>query len=175
MPVYYDQQIYFTGGGDLWWGKNEAWLKAIDFRNPQGGNRWPEAVQVGDITSTALRWSYPLEKHTMSTPAIVGDLIFVSDTGRLVHCVDRKTGRRHWSHELKGEMWASPYAADGKVYIGSRRGDLCIFEASSEKRLLGAVDVKAPISATVTAANGTLFVATMRQLYAVSQGATLSR
>ena len=111
----------------------------------------------------------------MSTPAIVGDLIFVSDTGRLVHCVDRKTGRRHWSHELKGEMWASPYVADGKVYIGSRRGDLCIFEASSEKRLLGAVDLKAPISATVTAANGTLFIATMRQLYAVSQGATLSR
>lgn len=175
MPVHYDQRIYFTGGGDLWWGKNEAWLKAIDFRNPEGGNRWPGAVRTGDITSTALLWSYPLEKHTMSTPAIVGDLIFVSDTGRLVHCVDRKTGKQRWTHELKGEMWASPYIADGKVYIGSRRGDLCVFEASAEKKLLATVDLKVPISATVTAANGTLYIATMRNFYAVAQNVTLSR
>ena len=111
----------------------------------------------------------------MSTPAIVGDLIFVSDTGRLVHCVDRKTGKQRWTHELKGEMWASPYIADGKVYIGSRRGDLCVFEASAEKKLLATVDLKVPISATVTAANGTLYIATMRNFYAVAQNVTLSR
>jgi outer membrane protein assembly factor BamB len=169
MPVHYDKRIYFTGGGDLWWGKNEAWLKAVEFLNPDGGNRWPEAVRSGDITSSALLWSYSLDKHTMSTPAIVGDLIFVSDTGRLVHCVDRKTGKPHWTHELKGEMWASPYIADGKVYIGSRRGDLCVFEASPVKKLLTTIDLKAPISGTVTAANGTLYVATMRQLFAVSK------
>jgi outer membrane protein assembly factor BamB len=169
MPVYYDQHLYFTGGGDVWWGKNEAWLKCINFFDATAPKRWPDALRKGDITTTALVWNYPLEKHTMSTPAIIGDLIFVADNGRLIHCVDRKTGKPYWTHELKGEMWASPYVADGKVYLGSRRGDLCVFEASKEKKVLATIDLGAPISATVTAANGTLFIATMRQLYAVAQ------
>lgn len=168
MPVYYDQHLYFTGGGDLWWGKNEAWLKCVNFLDASAPKRWPDAFRKGDITSTALVWDYPLEKHTMSTPAIVGDLIFVADNGRMIHCVDRKTGKPYWTHELKGEMWASPYVADGKVYLGSRRGDLCVFEASKEKKVLATIDLGVPISATVTAANGTLFIATMRHLYAVS-------
>jgi outer membrane protein assembly factor BamB len=169
MPVYYDQRLYFTGGGDLWWGKNEAWLKCINFFNPDGGNRWPETVLRGDITEKALEWDYKLEKHTMSTPAILGDLVFVADNGRLMHCVDRKTGKPHWTHELRGEMWASPYIADGKVYLGSRRGDFYVFEASSEKKVLAAIELGAPVSATATAANETLFVATMTHLYAVSK------
>jgi outer membrane protein assembly factor BamB len=175
MPVYYDQRLYFTGGGDLWWGKNEAWLKCINFFNPGAPNRWPEAVKTGDITETSLVWNYPLEKHTMSTPAISGDLIFVSDNGRMVHCVNRKTGKPYWTHEMKGEMWASPYIADNKVYIGSRRGDLCVFELSPEKKLLATVDFDVPISGTVTAANGTLFIATMRELYAIAQGSSSQR
>ena len=99
----------------------------------------------------------------------MGDLIFVSDNGRMVHCVDRKTGKAHWTHELRGEMWASPMIADGKVYIGSRRGDMCVFEASKEKKMLATIDMGAPMSGTVTVANGTIFIATMSHLYAVSQ------
>jgi outer membrane protein assembly factor BamB len=156
----------------LWWGKNEAWLKCINFFNPNAANRWPDAVKTGDITDTALVWNYPLEKHTMSTPAISGDLIFVSDNRRLLHCVDRKTGKPYWTHELTGEMWASPYIADNKVYIGSRRGDVCVFELSPKKKLLATVDFGVPISGTVTAANGTIFIATMRELYAIAQGAS---
>ena len=162
MPVFYENRLYFTGGGDLWWGKNDAWLKCINFFAADG------SILSGDITERALVWNYPLEKHTMSTPAIIGDLIFVADNGRLIHCVDRATGKPHWTHELRGEMWASPYFADGKVYLGSRRGDFCIFEASKEKKLLALIEMGVPISATATAANGTLFIATMRHLYAVS-------
>ena len=169
MPVYYDKHLYFTGGGDLWWGKNEAWLKCINFYSYDRDKTPEYQMKTGDLTESALVWNYPLEKHTMSTPAIVGDLMFVSDTGRLMHCVNRKTGEAYWTHELKGEMWASPYMADGKVYLGSRRGDLCVFAAAKEKQLLATVDFGVPISGTVTAANGVLFVATMRELYAISK------
>ena len=157
MPVFADGRLYFSGGGDLWWGKNEAWVKCI------------KAEGTGDITPSAEIWTHPLEKHAMSTPAVIGDLVFVADNGRFLYCLDRKSGSLHWKHELRGEMWASPYVADGKVYLGSRRGDFCIFEASREKKLLAKVELGAPISATATAANGTLFVGTMSTLYAVSR------
>lgn len=151
MPIAVDGSVFVAGGGDLWWGKNEAWLKRID-------------AATGE-----LRWSYPLDKHVMSTPAIHGGLVFIADIGRTVHCVDAATGKRCWTHETKGDFWASPMVADGKVYLGTRRGDFYVFAATREKQLISSVEFGVPISATVTAANGALFIATMRDLFAVSQ------
>ncbi len=155
MPVVQDGRIYIAGGGDLWWGKNEAWLKCI------------RADGRGDVTTTAEIWSYPLVKHSISTAAIHDGLVFVADCGRMVHCLEAKTGKPLWIHETKGDFWASPYVADGKVYLGTRRGDFWIFAARREKQILATVEFKSPISATATAANGTLYVATMSQLYAL--------
>jgi outer membrane protein assembly factor BamB len=151
MPVAVDGSVFVAGGGDLWWGKNEAWLKRID-------------AATGE-----LRWTYPLDKHVMSTPAIHDGLVFIADIGRTVHCVEVGTGKRCWTHETKGDFWASPMVADGKVYLGTRRGDFYVFAATREKQLISNVEFGVPISATVTAANGTLFIATMRDLFAVSQ------
>jgi outer membrane protein assembly factor BamB len=104
----------------------------------------------------------------VSTPAIYDGLVFIADVGRTVHCVDGATGKPHWTHELKGDIWASPLVADGKVYLGTRRGDFWVFAARQEKKILSTVELGSPISATATAANGTLYVATMKHLYAVA-------
>jgi outer membrane protein assembly factor BamB len=161
MPVFYDNRLYIAGGGDIFWGKNEAWLKCID------------PTRTGDVTGTAEVWSAPLDRHVMSTPAIHDGLAFVADAGRKIHCIDAETGREYWSQETRGDFWASPLVADGKVYIGTRRGDFWILAASKEKKVLSMVDFKKPISGTATAANGMLFVATMNNLYALRQGASL--
>lgn len=155
MPVFQQGRLYVAGGGDLWWGKNEAWLKCID------------ATKTGDITTSGLVWSYPLEKHVMSTAAVQDGLVFMADCGRTFHCVDAKTGKGLWTHEIRGEVWASPYIADNKVYLGTRSGAFYVFAASREKTVLAALELGNPISATTTAANGVLYVATMSQLYAV--------
>jgi outer membrane protein assembly factor BamB len=57
--------------------------------------------------------------------------------------------------------------ADGKVYLGTRGGAFYVFAASKEKKVLAELELVAPISATTTAANGVLYVATMSHLYAV--------
>jgi outer membrane protein assembly factor BamB len=85
-----------------------------------------------------------------------------------MHCVDAQTGRAHWTHDVTGEIWASPLVADGKVFQGSRNGDFWVFAASKEKAVLSKVAVGSPVNATACAANGVLFVATMTHLYAVA-------
>jgi outer membrane protein assembly factor BamB len=159
MPVFYNNRIYVAGGGDIWWGKNEAWLKCID------------ATRTGDITTNGLLWSYPLQKHVLSTPAIWDGLVFIADCGRTFHCVDAHTGKACWTHEIRGEAWASPLVADGKVYLGTRGSAFYVFAASREKQVLSTLDLDRPVSSTATAANGVLYVATMNRLYAVRQGA----
>jgi len=159
MPVFHDGRIYIAGGGDWFWGKNEAWLKCFD------------AHGAGDITTNALRWSYPLGRHTMCTPAVHEGLVYATDSMRTLHCVEAATGQAVWTHELKGEIWASAFVADGKVFVGTRRGDFWVFAASREKKVLSSVELGAPLSATATAANGALYIVTMTQLYAVAEGA----
>jgi len=160
MPVFYRNRLYVAGGGDIWWGKNEAWLKCID------------ATLTGDVTTNGLVWSYALQKHVMSTPAISDGMVFIADCGRTFHCVDVETGKALWTHEIAGEAWASPFVADGKVYLGTRSGKFYVFAASREKTLLSEIDLGSPISATAAAAHGVLYVATMNHLYAVQAQGT---
>ncbi len=155
MPVYDKGHVLIAAGGDLWHGKNEAWLKCID------------ASQTGNITESGEVWSYPLERHVMSTPSVLADLVFIGDCGRMIHCINRETGEGHWSHNAEGDIWGSPMVVDGKVFVGTKRGDLWVFAADREKRILGRINMKAPIQGTPTAANQTLFVATMNKLYAI--------
>jgi outer membrane protein assembly factor BamB len=157
MPGFYRNRVYVAGGGDIFWGKNEAWLKCID---PSG---------AGDITKTGQVWSYALQKHVLATPAISEGLIFLGDCGGQFHCVDAATGRACWTHEIHGDAWASALVADGKVYVGTRAGDFYVFAAGREKRVLSSFTLGAPISATPIAANGVLYVATMTHLYAVAK------
>lgn len=159
MPVFADGSLFVAGGGDIFWGKNDAWLKRLNF-----------AVEGGDI-KVKEAWSFALGRHVLSTPAVKDGLVYIADANKELHCVDAKTGAELWKHEAKGEFWASPLVADGKVFIGSRRGDFLVFAQGREKKILGVMDLKDPIAATAVAANGTLLVGTARNLYAIKEGA----
>jgi outer membrane protein assembly factor BamB len=155
MPVFVDNRLYVAGGGDIWWGKRQAWLMSLD------------ATKVGDVTAEALRWSYPLTRHVLSTPSVWNGLVFVADAGRKIHCVDAMTGEPFWTHGVQGEMWSSTLVADGKVYVGTRRGEFIVLAASKEKRVIGSTMLDGPVSGTPVAANGVLYLTTQRKLYAL--------
>jgi outer membrane protein assembly factor BamB len=159
MPVFHKNRIYVAGGGDIWWGKREAWVKCID------------ATGTGDVTDAGLIWSCPLEDHCFSTPAIWGGLVFVMDYGRYIHCLDATTGERYWSERTRVPNLSSPLVAEGKVYVGTKGRKLWVFAAARQKEVLATVDLDGPVIATPVAANGTLYVATFNTLYAVSETA----
>ena len=158
-PVFHENRVYVTYGGDIWWGKNQAWLKCF------------KAAGTGDITASAELWSYPVERHCCSTPSVHDGLVFAADCGGLVHCVDAETGKPCWTHDAKAEIWASTLVADGKVYIGTRQGHFWVLAASKEKKVISEIKLDSPMHATPVAANGVLYVATMKNLYAVKTSA----
>jgi len=155
MPVFYRNRVYVTVGGDIWWGKHQAWLKCID------------ATKTAVSTNNGQVWSYALQRHCCSTPSVYDGLVFVADCGRLVHCVDAETGQPCWTHETKGEIWGCTLVADGKVYVGTRQGDFWVFAASRDKRVISSIELDSPIVSSPIAANGVLYIATMKKLYAV--------
>ncbi len=157
MPVFYNNRVFVAAGGDFQQGKTKSFLKCID------------ATKTGDITATGELWSYPMNNATCATPAIAHGLVFVTDCGGTLHCVDIDTGKPYWTHTMKGQGYGSPLVADGKVYAGTLAGELWTLAAAKEKKVLGSVSLDRGIAATPMAANGVLYLTTMNQLLAVRQ------
>lgn len=155
MPVIQDGHLFVAGGGDWFWGKNQSWLKRI------------EAPADGTSSGPRILWSCPIGRHTMATPAVSHGRVYVTDSQYALHCIDAASGAVVWTQELGADMWASALVADGKVYVGTRRGTFWVFRDAAVKEVLGRVDLPAPINSTATAANGTLYVTTMNRIYAV--------
>ncbi|MFC1765974.1 PQQ-binding-like beta-propeller repeat protein [Planctomycetota bacterium] len=157
MPVFYNNRIYVAAGGDIWWGKRQAWLKCID------------ATGQGDVTGSAEKWSYTLNGHCSATPSIYNGLVFISDCAKTIHCIDAETGVAYWTHRVKGDMWGSTLVADGKVYVGTRRREFIILSATKEKKVLDNVRLDTAMAASPCVANGVLYVTSMKKLYAIQR------
>jgi outer membrane protein assembly factor BamB len=61
--------------------------------------------------------------------------------------------------------------ADGKVYLGTRRGNFWIMAADKNKKIISSIKLDSPIHGSPVAANGVLYIATMKKLYAVKKNA----
>jgi outer membrane protein assembly factor BamB len=157
MPVFHEGRVYVTAGGDVWHGKLECYLHAVS------------AEGSGDVTQSGRLWAAPLSRHCMSTPSIAGGLAYIADCGRQVSCIDTQTGQPVWVHRASGEIWSSTLVADGKVYVGSLRGDFWTLAAGRELKVLSRIDLGEPIHATPTAANGVLYVGTNTRLFAIAE------
>ncbi len=157
MPVFYKNRIYLTVGGDIWWGKKKAWLKCID------------ATKKGNITGNGEIWSFTMDNHSGSTPAISDGLIYVTDCGKNLHCLDAEDGKLYWTHKLKMDSWSSALVADKKIYVGSRGSDFWILEAGKSLKVLDNKLLDSPIHSTPVAANGVLYISTMNKLYAITK------
>ena len=155
MPVFYKNRIYVTVGGDIWWGKKEAWLKCID------------ATKKGDITDSGEIWSYTLEQPSASTPAISNGLIYITDCGNKLYCVDVENGQPYWKHKLQMNSWSSALVADKKVYVGTRGGDFWILREGKKIDVLDFTKFSDPIHSSPVASNGVLYISTLTRLYAI--------
>jgi len=154
-PVLWKNRIYIAVGQDPEHGEGVGVLTCID------------ATKTGDITQTGKIWANDKIHRSISTVSITPDgLLFVGDFSGYLYCLDAETGKMHWSHDLKAHIWGSTLVADGKVYIGDEDGDLVVFAASKEKRLLSQTNLGAPIYSTPVVAGGVLYVASNTHLFA---------
>jgi outer membrane protein assembly factor BamB len=154
MPVFDHGRVYLAAGGDLWWGKKQSWLKCF-------------VPRAGEIAAPNEVWSYPMSRESCCTPAVYNDMVFAADCGGTLHCVDAKTGQPLWTYKANGDFWASPLVADGKLYIGTRRGQFIVLAAARELKVISTIDLREPVSGTATAADGRLYVARMTHLYSI--------
>ena len=157
-PILYKNRVYAATGQDPEHGEGLGNLVCID------------ATKTGDITKTGQVWAYDKIDRTISTIAILNNLVFAADYAGFIHCLDADTGELYWKHDTESHIWGSPIAVDDKVYIGNEDGELTVLAATKEYKVVSLVEMDAPIYSSVIAANGILYVATQTHLYAVEAG-----
>ena len=158
MPVFQHDRIYVAGGGDI--GGQERGVAQVHRRHPHRRHHHQRPRVV-----LSLAEARPVHARRARRPRLHRRL------RRMFHCVDAQTGKPHWTHDVNGEVWASPLVADGKVYLGTRSGSFYTFAASKDKKVLNNHQLGRPISATATAANGEVVRGHHEPSYAVQQGA----
>ncbi len=134
-----------------------------------------------DNPNSAAVWHYTGENpeefettmhRTCGTVAVKDGLLFVADFSGLLHCLDAKTGKPHWTHDMLAASWASPLIVEDKVYIADEDGDISIFKLSAEKELLGEVNMESATYTTPIVANNVLYIANRNRLFAIEEGAS---
>jgi len=156
-PAYHEGRVYVSIGQDPRHGLGVGALTCID------------ATKTGDVSQTGVIWRYEGLDRSLSTASIADGLVLIADyTGR-VHCLDADTGKCYWVHDTKGRIWGSTLVADGKVYVGNERRWLFVFAADKEKKVLFKARLSSAIYCTPVVANGVLYVASQKHLYAIEK------
>jgi outer membrane protein assembly factor BamB len=105
--------------------------------------------------------------RSCSTCAVHDGLAYVSDEEGFLYCLDAKDGRKYWDHEMPAGVWGSPFWVDGKIYLGTERGQMVIFSRGRAKKVLAEIDMDDQMAGPPVAADGVLYVATANKLYAI--------
>jgi outer membrane protein assembly factor BamB len=155
-PVFCNGRVYLAIGQDPAHGRGRGLFHCID------------PSKTGDITESGRIWTYDGLDRSISTPTIADGLVYIPDIAGRLHCLDAQTGQCHWVHETKAETWGSVLAADGKLFLGTKKA-FWTLAAGKEPKVLSEIHLGSPVYSSPIVANGVLYVASQQYLWAVQQ------
>jgi outer membrane protein assembly factor BamB len=183
-PVVYENKLYIGMGQEPSLGSGISHFWCIDITKTGDispvNDDWDATAPVNKNSGLVWHFGGPADPNTaeetgrdylfgrtVSTCAIQDGLVYISEIAGYLHCLDAQTGKRYWTHDLKAEIWGSPYYVDGKIYLGTGDSELNIFAHGKTKKVIGKIDMESVIHTTPAAAHGVLYVVTMKNLYAI--------
>ena len=158
-PVIAGDRVYVSVGQDPEHGEGPGHMYAVD------------GTKRGDITTSGRVWRNDEVQRALSTPAVHDGIVYMCDLAGFFRAMDAATGETLWEHDLLAAVWSSPYFVDGKVYLGDEDGDVIVFQAGREKKILFETNMGSSVYTTPVAANGVLYIANRMMLIAIAPGA----
>jgi len=124
------------------------------------------AIRLGDGEPERL-WNYRKNVPEISTPLVHDGVFYMVEKGILTS-LDATTGeliKRDRIGDGSPKVYASPVAADGKIYIGTLDGKMAVVSLTGDWQSLASVDLGDEIWATPAIVDGKLYVRTRGKLY----------
>jgi outer membrane protein assembly factor BamB len=156
-PVYEDGLVFLTSG---FRGNS---FKAIKLEGAKG-----------DITSTpSVVWTMDRDTPYVPSPLVYeGIVYFLKTNNGLLTAVDAKTGKPHYqAQRIEGvpNVFASPVAAAGKIFIVGREGATAVVKPGPAFQVLATNTLDDHFDASPALVDGEIYLRGVKSLYCVSE------
>lgn len=124
----------------------------------------------GETGQGEVLWRYEKAVPVVSSPLLLEGILYTIKDGGVMTAFDSESGAVLKQGRITGALdkyYASPVAADGKIYLASQDGRVSTIAPGSDWQVLAVNDFGEPIYATPAIGSGVLFIRTMRALYAI--------
>jgi outer membrane protein assembly factor BamB len=124
----------------------------------------------GNITQTHVAWKATRGLPYVASPLFYQDRVYLSRDGGMMSSFEAASGNPFYLQErleATDKYYASPVAADGRIYLASLAGKLTVVKAGGDKpEILHQADFGERIFATPALAGPNLYLRTQTKLYA---------
>jgi hypothetical protein len=125
----------------------------------------------GQLKSDAVRWRLQKNIPYIPAPLLYQGVYYMVKTGGIITSLDPASGRilkEGRSPGALGEYYASPVAADGKVFLANNEGKITVLKAGAEWEVLAVNEIDDEVNATPALSTGRIYVRTHSSLYCFS-------
>ena len=122
----------------------------------------------GKLDPKAVLWRFKKNLPYIPAPLVYQDVLYMVKDGGIITSLDAATGRplkEGRSPQALGEYFASPVAADSKVFLANVEGKITVLKAGGQWEVLGVNDLGEEIHATPALSGGRIYVRTRSAVY----------
>ena len=124
----------------------------------------------GDVTQTHVSWKFTEGVPRKTSPALVGDRLYLLQDEGTISCLDAGTGKAIWRHRIGGQFAASPVTSADRIYCFDQSGKTTVLAASPSDEPLEPLAVNQldeGCFASPAAVDGNLFLRGQAHLYRI--------
>jgi len=128
---------------------------------------------AGDVTSTNVVWRLKKSYPNIPSPLVYRDVMYLMKEGGIVTSLNPATGevlKMGRTPEALEEYYASPVAADGKIFMVSASCKVTVLKAGAQWEILATNDLDEECWATPAIAGNSLIIRTRSSLYSFADG-----
>lgn len=145
------------------------WNKARSLGTGEYGAIAIEAAKArGELKPSEVRWRFKKNLPYIPAPVVYKDVYYMVRDGGIVTSLDPATGKllkEGRSRDAIGEYYASPVAADNKLFLANTDGKMTVLKAGADWQILAVNDLADEIHATPALSGGRIYVRTRGLLY----------
>jgi outer membrane protein assembly factor BamB len=132
---------------------------AVHDRHAYVGTFGNEVLGI-DLRAGAIQWVYKHPSRSFpfySSAAVTATRVVLGGRDKVVHCLDRSTGKAVWTYTTRARIDSSPLITANRVFVGSSDGLLYELDLETGKKNWE-FTAGAPLSASPAAAGGFLVI-----------------
>lgn len=153
--------------------KKEEWEATVGFlKSGKNGMSAIKPGAKGDATESHVSWRVDRGLPYVPTPLPYRGHLYLLKDGGLASCFDLKTGATLYAQKrlgIEGAIYASPVAADGRIYGISLRGVAFVYQAGENPSVLHSADLGERTSASPAIVDDVIYFRTATKLWAFGE------